>query len=71
MNYIKENFIYLVKKEKSRNQFAKKTRISINTIKAILDKNSIPSLETLMKIKEIYNISLDDLVYKDLSKENY
>ena len=71
MNYIRENFIYLVKKEKSRNQFAKKTRISINTIKAILDKNSIPSLETLMKIKEIYNISLDDLVYKDLSKENY
>lgn len=70
MNYIRENFIYLVKKEKSRNQFAEKTKISINTIKAILDKNCMPSLETLMKIKEIYNISLDDLVYKDLSKEN-
>lgn len=47
--------------------FSKKTGISINTIKAILDKNVKPSIDTLIKLNELFNISLDDLVYKDLS----
>lgn len=49
--------------------FSNKTNISINTIKAILDKNARPSLDTLIKVSDAFNISLDDLVYKDLSAE--
>lgn len=64
------NFEFLVKSSKSRSDFAKKTGISINTIKAVLDKHVKPSLNTLIKLNEIFNISLDDLVYTDLSKEN-
>ena len=56
-----------MKNSKSRADFSKKTGISINTIKAILDKHVNPSLETLIKLNEIFDISLDDLVYKDLS----
>lgn len=56
-----------MKNSKSRADFSKKTGISINTIKAILDKHVNPSLETLIKLNEIFDISLDDLVYRDLS----
>lgn len=65
--YTNSNFEFLVKSYKSRMDFSKKTGISINTIKAILDKNVKPSIDTLIKLNELFNISLDDLVYKDLS----
>ncbi len=67
--YTNTNFEFLVKACKSRMDFSKKTGISINTIKAILDKKSKPSLDTLIILNETFNILLDDLVYKDLSTE--
>lgn len=67
--YTNKNFSFLIKKTKSRMDFSNKTNISINTIKAILDKNARPSLDTLIKVSDAFNISLDDLVYKDLSAE--
>lgn len=68
--YTNSNFEVLVKSHNSRMDFSKKTGISINTIKAILDKNVKPSIETLIKLNELFNISLDDLVFKDLSSED-
>lgn len=65
--YTSSNFEFLVKSYKSRMDFSKKTGISINTIKAILDKDVKPSIDTLIKLNELFNISLDDLVFKDLS----
>lgn len=68
MFYIRKNFETLVKKFKSRNEFSNYTNISINTIKATLDKGTTPGIETLIKLNQIFKISLDDLVFKDLSE---
>lgn len=66
--FTRNNFEYLVKQFKSRPDFCNFTKISINTVKATLDKKTNPKLETIIKLSEIFNISLDDLVFKDLSK---
>lgn len=70
MIYTKQNFIYLVKINGTRKNFSELTGISINTIKAILDKKCIPSLETLIILHDTFNLSLDDLVFKDLEAIN-
>lgn len=67
-NILIENVFFLIKLENNRQIFADKTNISINTVKKLLTKKNIPTLETLIKISKTLNISLDDLVYKDLSK---
>lgn len=36
--------------------------------KALETGKSKPTLEILMKLKELYEYSLDDLIYKDLTK---
>ena len=36
--------------------------------KALETNKAKPTLEILIKLKELYNYSLDDLVFKDLSK---
>ena len=36
--------------------------------KALETNKAKPTLDILIKLKELYNYSLDDLIYKDLSK---
>ena len=65
--YTNHNFLILVKRFKSRQEFSDFTKISINTIKGILDKNNKPNLETLIKLNQCFNISLDSLVFEKLA----
>lgn len=67
--YTNENFEFLVKRFRSRMEFSNMTKISINTIKAILDKKVKPSIDTLIKLRNFFDVSLDDLVFTNLSEE--
>ena len=46
------------------------TNINLGTLNRIMhvDQNNL-TLGTLRKLSNLFNVSLDDLVYKDLSKE--
>lgn len=66
MNYIKENIKYLSKNHKIY-EILKINQQSLSN--KLSDSKRKISIEDLMKIHDELNISLDDLVYKDLSKE--
>lgn len=70
MNYSKKNIKYLVKQNGTKKQFKELTGISIDTLKNIINKKSIPSIDTLIQIHDTLGISLDDLVFKDLEEIN-
>ena len=67
MNYFKKNIRYLTKTKINQNQLAEKLGITRQSITTML-KTEDPRASTLIKISEIYNISIDDLLKKDLSK---
>ena len=70
MNHFATNLKYLTKNtEINQNQLAKKLGISRQSITAMINAKD-PKASTLMKISEIYNISIDDLLKKDLSEED-
>lgn len=50
----------------SENKLAIKMGITRQSLSIILKTNN-PNLKTLIKIHEIFNISIDDLVFKELS----
>lgn len=60
-------------KEKSRKNWkviSEESDIPMRTIESLyLKYRTNPHIETVMKIAEYFNVSLDDLVYKDLSKK--
>ena len=70
MNYSKKNIKYLVKKNGTKKQFEELTGISINTLKNIINKKSTPSIDTLIQIHDTLEISIDDLIFKDLEEIN-
>lgn len=51
-------------------QLAKLLDISLSGLSNFEGGQSGTTLKTLDKLHTIFNISLDDLIYKDLSKEN-
>lgn len=66
-NYIKSNIKYL----NQHNKIADILNINEQSLKnKIYDEKRSFSVDDLIKISKSLNISLDDLVYKDLSKEN-
>lgn len=70
MIYTRKNFKYLQSKNGTRKHFSELTGIKLNTIKGILDKECYPSLDTLIILHDTFNLSLDELVFKDLESEN-
>lgn len=51
--------------------FSKITKISYRTLQDIFARESNnPKADTLIKLKEAFNISIDDILLKDLEKED-
>ena len=66
MNYFTKNIKYLTKTKINQNQLAEKLGITRQSITTML-KTEDPRASTLIKISEIYQVSIDDLLKKDLS----
>lgn len=65
MDY-KKNLIYLMKKHNySQSELARLMDISRQSFNLIF-KAENPRATTLIKLKEIFNVSIDDLLLKDL-----
>ncbi len=66
--YLQSNLKLLIS---NKLQFAKKTNIPRRTLEDIIYGNTPnPRIDTIMKIASELNISIDDLIYKDFTKEN-
>jgi len=70
---LKENLSYLRKRDK-------KTLLDMgdilqlkskSTYKSYEDGNAFPPILTLIKITEIFNVSLNDLLFTDIKQDNY
>lgn len=69
--FLNDNIKHLRKKNGlSQPELAKLLSVSKSTVANIESDFQNTSLEILDKLHNIFNISLDDLVYKDLSKDN-
>lgn len=68
--YILDNINKLLERDKiTKSRLAKELNISASTIYSWWDKGvSTINITTIIKLSEHFNISIDDLVYKDLSK---
>lgn len=67
--YANSNIKYLRKRYNfTQPEFAKKLNIAKSTLANIESNVRRPSLDILDKIHCIFKISMDDLIYKDLSK---
>lgn len=66
--FFKENLRYLTSHTNiNQNQLAQRLGVSRQSITSLLNTDD-PKASTLQKICEIYNISIDDILNKDLSK---
>ncbi len=69
-NFIPLNINYLVDTEKiGKDAFGKLFGLNRGAISSYIEGKSKPKIETLQKISEKYDITLDDLVNKELSKK--
>ena len=67
--YFTKNLKFLTSTtETNQNQLAKKLNIKRQSITTML-KTEDPKASTLIKISQIYKISIDDLLLKDLEQE--
>ena len=66
--YLLNNLKYLTKTtEVNQNQLASELGTSVQSINRMLENTNLdPKTSTLIKISKIYNISIDDLIFKDL-----
>lgn len=67
MNNFTKNLILLTKTKINQNQLAEKLEVSRQQVNRYI-KGQEPNYDRLIKISEIYNVSIDDLLKKDLSK---
>lgn len=69
--FFKENLRYIRKKSgMTQEEFSKMLGYSSRDgEKALETGKSQPTLEILIKLKEKYNYTLDDLIYKNIEKE--
>lgn len=66
--YFFKNLQFLTK-SMSLAEFSRKTNISYRTLQDIFaNQSNNPKADTLIKLKYALNISIDDLLLKDLSK---
>ena len=68
MNYFSKNLRFLTKTKINQNQLSILLNISRQAIGSLLKTND-PRASTLIKISQIYNVSIDDLLTKDLENE--
>ena len=69
MNYFTKNLKFLTKTRINQNQLAHLMNTTRQAITSLLKTND-PRANTLIKISEIYNVSIDDLLKKDLEESN-
>lgn len=69
MNFFSKNLQYLTKTKLNQNQLSLNLGINRQQITKWL-KGGEPKYEYLIKISKIYNITIDDLLLKDLSENN-
>ncbi len=71
MNYFSNNLKYLrAQKKLSQNKLAKLIGVNQTTIARWENGEMAPSLESLLDISDVLNISLFDLACQDLAKNN-
>lgn len=69
MNYFNSNLIFLREKNQlSKVEIAAKLGVSKQAITKLF-RSENPQANTIIAISEIFNVSIDDLLLKDLSKE--
>ena len=68
MNFFSKNLDFLTKTGMNQNQLANTLELSRQCISGYLKQGKEPKYDTLIKISEIYNVTIDDLLKKDLSK---
>ncbi len=68
MNYFGKNLKFLTKTRINQNQLSKKLGVTRATVNLMLKVND-PRASTLLRISEIFQISIDDLLKKDLESE--
>ncbi len=68
MNYFTKNLKFLTKAKINQNQLSHLMNITRQSITSLLKTNE-PRASTLIKISDIYNVSIDDLLRKDLEIE--
>lgn len=67
--FFNKNINYLVKNtEINQNQLAAKMGITRQSVNRII-KSTNPQISTVLKICEIYKITIDELINKDLEEE--
>lgn len=70
MYFFKKNLEYLLKKNNlNKNQLSIKLDITRQSINEYFSRDKLPSIDTLVKIRTIFNVSIDDLLLKDLEAE--
>ncbi|MDR0606555.1 MAG: helix-turn-helix transcriptional regulator [Bacteroidales bacterium] len=68
-NYISLNIAYLVRKKNLGNdEFGRLFDLNRGSIASYIDAKAQPKIATLQKISEYFDISIDDLINKDISK---
>ena len=68
--YINTNIAYLIKKNRLKlREFGELIHVSPEVANSYSKGRSVPKLDTLLNISNSFNISCDDLLRKDLSKE--
>ncbi|MCR5462029.1 MAG: helix-turn-helix domain-containing protein [bacterium] len=71
MYFLSKNIKYLRKiKEITQKDFSVILNMSLDTIKSIETERITPSLETLIKIRNYFNVNLDDLIFIDLENKS-
>lgn len=67
--FFNKNINYLVKStEINQNQLAAKMGITRQSVNRII-KSTNPQISTVLKICEIYKLTIDELIFKDLETE--
>lgn len=66
--FLKNNILFLKSSKKSYRELSEFTNITQTTLKDIASGiNQNPKLDVLIKLSKAFNISIDDLIFKDLS----
>ena len=69
MNYFKSNLLHLLDKNNlSKSELARKMNVTKQAMTTLF-KTENPQANTLIVLSEIFKISIDDLLKKDLSNE--
>ena len=69
MNYFHKNLKFLLKeKNLSKIQLSKELNITRQAINDWTSNNVYPIYDNLIKLSEIFNVSIDDLLKKDLEE---